>query len=177
MKLNDEMIKCAKKGNLKKVKEYVKRGADLGYRGDEVFYIASVKGFADIVKYCLRKGRALCNECFHMAAQEGHIEVVKIFVKFGIDVNSDHSCAFRWACANGYLVTAKYLYKKGSKAFEYDGYDIRYSAANGHLGTVKFLVGIGATKDHIEEAKQDAESNGHKRVVSFLEKALIKEAN
>lgn len=177
MKLNDELLECAKAGDLKGIKTCVRKGADLTFKGDLAFYTASVKGYPDIVKYCLKMGRKLCKQCFHMAAQEGHRDVVKIFVQLGIDINSDYSCAFRWACANGHLATAKYLYKNGAKAFEHDGYDIRYSAANGHLGTVKFLVKIGAKKDHIEEAKQDAESNGHKRVVSFLGKALTKEAN
>lgn len=174
MNINDKMIECAKRGDLKELKICIRNGANLTYRGDEAFYIASVKGFADIVKYCLKMGRKLCKQCFHMAAQEGHLEVVKIFVKLGIDIDSDYSCAFRWACANGHIGTARYLYNKGCKVFEHDGYDIRHSAANGHLPIVKFLFKIGATKEHLEEARQDAESNGHKKVVSFLERTLIK---
>jgi hypothetical protein len=175
MKANDiniKMINHCVLGDLKGIKECLKQGADLGFRGDEVFYIACTKGFTDIAKFCLKEGRGLCQECFQMAAQEGHHEIVKLFVKSGIDVKSDNSCAFRWACANGHLLDARYLYKNGCNVFELEGYDFRYSAANGHLDVVKFLLSLNPAGDWILEAYNNAKDNGHKKVAALLERSL-----
>ena len=86
----------------------------------------------------------------HVAAAEGHLDIVKCFVSLGEDVNVEDSEGWRpihSAAQEGQLEVVQYLVSKGADVTigDDEGWTPLHAAAQeGHLGILKYLVSHGA---------------------------------
>ncbi|XP_014672088.1 PREDICTED: protein fem-1 homolog B-like [Priapulus caudatus] len=87
------------------------------------------------------------------AAAEGHMNVVKVLVEHGADVNhptSTNSTPLRAACFDGRLDIVKYLVQNKADlliANKYNNTCLMIASYKGHLGVVHFLLVAGALPD------------------------------
>ena len=125
------------------------------------------------------------HECtsLYLAAQNGHINLVKLLVRAGADVESENTLSretpLGCAARNGHLEVVKFLVKEAgadveSKSF-YGWTPLGRAAQKGHLEAVRFLVEEGCAnvkwKDVWEQTPLNlAAEDGHLEVVKFLVK-------
>ena len=116
-----------------------------------------------------------------MAAQNGHLEVVRLLIEAGADKAAAHSTgatAVFIAAQNGHLEVVRLLIEAGADkdaVKNNGGTALQIAAHNGHLEVVRFLLEAGADKD---AARTDgatalfmAYQNGHVEVVQLLREA------
>ncbi|ROT81850.1 ankyrin repeat protein [Penaeus vannamei] len=86
----------------------------------------------------------------HVAAEEGHEEIVKMLILGGVDVNGKNekgSTPLHFAAQEGHEAAAEELIVKGAdvNAKDEDGYTpLHLAAFNGHRAMVEMLIGKGA---------------------------------
>jgi ankyrin repeat protein len=114
------------------------------------------------------------NNTLCYASETGNIDLIKILIGLGADINKDFNRPLRWALNNGKIEAAKLLIEYGADINSGNGWvlnqaSLRWAAANGRLDVVKFLVESGADI-HAEndQALRWAAHNGHLDVVRFL---------
>ena len=119
------------------------------------------------------------NGGLHFAAQEGFLDIIKILIENGANVNSlgvvNHS-AIRVACRNGHLDVVKYLLEHGAVLDDKLGNDratpLEGAAGQGHLDIVQYLVEKGANVNHQDKELDtpigEAALKGHLDVVKYL---------
>ena len=93
-KLDKQLIKVSKKGDLTKVKELIENAADIHANNDE---------------------------SLRLSAENGHIDIVKYLVENGADIHADDDGALRNSACCGHFDIVKYLVENGaeqSKLFE-----------------------------------------------------------
>ncbi len=88
--LDKQFIHAVKNSNLKLIKKYLKKGANIHARED----------------YALR-----------WSAINGHIEVVKYLVENGANIHAEEDYALRSSAENGHIEVVKYLVEKGANIF------------------------------------------------------------
>lgn len=96
-----------------------------------------------IIKENIRNGnRPLCVAC-----EEGHLDVVKLLIENGANVNMHdrmHNKPLYYACKNGHLDVAKWLILKGSEvdvgSIDYNITPLYIACNEGHFDVVKLLV-------------------------------------
>ena len=113
---------------------------------------------------------AVNNYAVRMAAENGHLAVVKYLHKNGANIAAYNNYAAVYAAENGHLEVVKYLYENGANITVGDNYAVGLAARNGHLEVVKYLHQNGAdiTADNNYAVRKAAE-NGHLEVVKYLQ--------
>lgn len=118
------------------------------------------------VKYMYNQGQSSLNSSLsiHVAASNGHLEVVKYFHSLGI--KSPYFTMDK-AGSNGYLEVVEYLHSIG---YECTDRAIYMAARGGHLNVIQFFVSIGANinLDYRNNPMDNAASGGHLEVVKYL---------
>jgi hypothetical protein len=114
----------------------------------------------------------------HIAAEKGHLEIIKGLLKFGaiIDSKSEYGkTALHFAAENGHLEIVKCLLKFGAIIDSKDKYGraaLHIAAQKGHLEIIKDLLKFGAIIDSKSEydktALHFAAENGHLEIVKCL---------
>ena len=98
------------------------------------------------------------NTPLHTASQKGHLEIVKILIRLGANVNAKNEedwTPLNSAAESGEFEVMKYLIEHGAKVNtkNYDGDTPLHSAAcNGDIGVVKCLIEHGAKIDMKNES-------------------------
>jgi ankyrin repeat protein len=99
------------------------------------------------------QGEKYGRTALHLAAMNGHLEIVKLLLEHGADVNAKTKegygyTALHSAASNGHLEIVKLLLEHGADVnakTKYGGYTALHSATmNGHLEIVKLLLEHGA---------------------------------
>ena len=107
---------------------------------------------------------ALINAVWH-----GHLEVVKVLLKYKANVHAKNDGALRHASTNGHLEIVKLVLAHGADVHAKDDYALRYSSWNGHLGIVKLLLANGADVHAMnDEALRCASRAGHSAIIKLL---------
>lgn len=81
--------------------------------------------------------------CFKVACENGHLEIVKLLYskyKDVIDINSDFSSALSFACENGHFEIVKYLCENGADDSVSEYYGFKICCEKGWLKIVKYFV-------------------------------------
>ena len=101
------------------------------------------------------------------------LELVKYFIKKGVDINKNSGSALCWAANLGRLEIVKCLVENGANVNAGDDYALYEAASCGHLEVVKYLVSKGSNiRSHRCQALKRAERNNHVEVVKYLEEVL-----
>jgi uncharacterized protein len=150
--------------------------------GDTAIVRLLIKFKADVNQQTKNKNPS---SSLHACTQEGHLDVVKILVENGVDVNRlgiANQSAIRVATRNGHLEIIKYLIVHGANFDDKSADDratpLESAAGKGHLEIVKFLVEKGANVNHQDKELDtpigEAANKGFVEVVKYL---LSKGAN
>jgi len=124
------------------------------------------------------KGKESKTACLEIAAQEGLLEIAKLLVDAGSDINErgfrGHT-PLRIASRNGHFELVKYLLSKGSEVDsrgDDEATPLEHAASKGHLEIVKILVENGANINIQDKEKDfpigEAAKNGFIDVVNYL---------
>ena len=115
----------------------------------------------------------------HLAAENGHLEVVRLLIEKGADATAeddDKSTPLHYAAENGHLEVVRLLIEKGADATAanvYKSTPLHFGGAeNGHLEVVRLLIEKGADATAEEGDKTTplhyAAESGHLEVVRLL---------
>jgi len=133
-------VRAAMRGALDTVKRFVGTYRfDLRSDNGSAFRMAADKGHLEIVKFLLPySDPPALDHAFRMAAWTGHLEIVKFLLPHS-DPEAHYSEAFCWAAENGHLEIVKLLLPYSDPKAQ-DSQAFRFAAENGHLEVVKFLL-------------------------------------
>lgn len=123
-KITKELIKAVKKEDYKKVKLFIKLGADVK-TDNYALKIAVAKNRADIAKLLIDAGSdatANDNELLNWACVDGDVEMVKLLIKSGADVKGDDNSPIIFAATEGHLEVVRLLLEAGADPISIDEY-------------------------------------------------------
>jgi ankyrin repeat protein len=151
---NQDLLEAVQEGNPDKVRAALVEGLDPNYCDDESYWTL-----------------------LHWASQEGYVEIIKLLVEFGADVegcfNDDMTALFN-AAGHGNLDVVKTLVECGANVNKAQkaGTALHNASAYGHAQIVEFLIDRGADIKAVDEdgvsALQFALSNAHDEVADLL---------
>ncbi len=146
-------------GDLEKVKEFIKNGADVHADENLAVSYTGIMGRVEILKYFVDEcnvdplydnGKMLVD-----ASTCGRLEVIKYLIEeCGADVSVDNHRALQEASRNGHLEVVKYLTKEcGADVSANNHRALEEASRSGHLKVVRYLI---------EECGADVSANGYK---------------
>ncbi|MCH5600242.1 ankyrin repeat domain-containing protein [Niabella ginsengisoli] len=194
--MGQKLFKAVENSDVEKVIELLEKGEDPNaYSKDGLFPLwrAAADNNIEIAKILLKRGanvkqRDKIKPAFSTAisypCQEGYLDMVKLLVENGADVNIKEFRDFtpiRIAARNGHLDIVKYLADKGAvidiKAMD-GATPLEHAASKGHYDIVKFLIDKGADINNQDNDGDfplgEAAKLGYLEIIKLL---LEKEAN
>ncbi|MBN1799180.1 MAG: ankyrin repeat domain-containing protein, partial [Spirochaetales bacterium] len=158
--LNDNLINAAIIGDLQKVKEAMKQGADVNAKSDTnrtALFLASGNGHTEVVKLLIETGAdvniadtVLESTAIHVAANMGYLEIVGLLIKNGADidpVDKDGKTPLMLASLKGFHEIVRLLAEHGANTNHTDvqGYtSIMWAAFHSHTDTIVCLIELNA---------------------------------
>jgi hypothetical protein len=97
MSLDSELLEAARKGDVRKVRELLDRGADVDARdkyGWTPLHLAAYRGYAEVARLLLDRGANVDarddvgDTPLHWAAHDGHLDVVELLLEHGADASA-----------------------------------------------------------------------------------------
>ena len=180
---SQKLYNAVEKGNLKRVKAIVKRGADVNELSKEGFtalWRAAVDGNFEIGQHLIENGAKVHKDCapLRIAARKGDFDIVKLLVENGAELDFktlDGSTALARAASRGHLETVSYLISKGADVNAVDksgNTALSEAAVGGYLEIINELIKAGANLDHMNKKNQSivdiANMNGRYKAVELL---------
>lgn len=116
-----------------------------------------------IIKTCGKEKVLRC------AAENGHLEIVKLLLEAGADVHAEDNYALRWAATNGHTEIVRLLLEAGADVHAQNKFALKWTAYKGHTEVVRLLLEAGADVHAGDNfALKWAARNGHTEVVELL---------
>lgn len=144
----------------------------------EEFFAAARKGDAAAVKAFLDKGVNVNSKtrygatALSYACDKGHVEVVKLLIERGADVNSRDTfygeVPLGWALSKGHAEIVKLLLNNGAAGIERA---LMTGVQTGNAAIVKAVVEKGPKLDTLNSALVRAYASGNKEIIDLLKKA------
>jgi ankyrin repeat protein len=160
----------ARQGNIKRIKQLIKKGVNLHSENDMALVQAAETGQLEAVKFLLDKGLKIntqLNAPLRFAASRGHLNVVKFLVENGADVHEINDEALEFAALNGHLEVVKFLEKNRSKLN--NDYLLMETAERGKYNVVEYLLEKGADPNgYNASALKNAIKQGHYDIIKLL---------
>lgn len=112
------------------------------------------------------------NNTLCYASENGNIDLIKILIGLGADINKDSNRPLRWALNNGKIEAAKLLIEYGADINSGNGWVLDQASSNGQYESVKFLIESGAIVNNFSDCScsslECASSEGHLDIVKLL---------
>ncbi|KAJ3087263.1 hypothetical protein HK102_011476 [Quaeritorhiza haematococci] len=135
---------------------------------------AASDGRVDLVEYLIRKGGGPTptqreSLALVMAAEGGHVPVVKMLLEAGADVHTRQDTPLRWATTHGRTEVVRLLVEAGANVNVTNGEPLTHACQLGFIDIVKILLAAGADI-HINHGKSlvEAAKGGHVEIVRIL---------
>ncbi|KAK1797468.1 hypothetical protein P4O66_008327 [Electrophorus voltai] len=172
---NTSFLRAARAGNIEKVLEYLKGGVDISTCNQDFFFPIKIQTHTKD-SYCRDRGNGL--NALHLAAKEGHMDLVQELLDRGATVDAatkKGNTALHIASLAGQGEVVKVLIKRGAdiNAQSQNGFTPLYMAAQeNHLDVVRYLLENGGNQSTATEdgftPLAIALQQGHNQVVSIL---------
>ena len=110
---------------------------------NEQFINASLYGYLDVVKLLIELGANINiwnNRAIITASYAGHLDIVKLLIDYGADIRAQYNQSIISASYNGHLSIVKLLIELGADIHAQNNQAIMYASCNGHLSVVKLLI-------------------------------------
>jgi len=200
---------AAFKGHLDVARLLIESGADVNAKnntGWTPLHFAASKGYLDIARLLIEKGADVnagdacgqwfeendvlyedfcerpllcCGTPLHWAAFNGHLEVARLLIESGADINDGNRHSERplhWAAFKGHLDVARLLIESGAdvNASDFEGLKpLHFAAMEGHVEVVRLLIESGADVnawggEDCDTPLHFAAMEGHVEVVRLL---------
>jgi len=127
MSLDSKLIEAARKGDVRKVRELLDRGANVNARdmiGDTPLHDAAYHGFLNVAKLLLDRGADVNAKDMigytplHWAAREGHLDVARLLLERGADAgvrDNEGKTPLDRAREKGYVEVARVIEEYGRR--------------------------------------------------------------
>ena len=161
---DEQLLKLsAKNGFYKGVEEAIKRGVDVNCNYGFDLSNTAYNGHSDIVRLLLDNGALLKmeyndNDVLNIACEKGYLDIVKMLVEVGGDVNVNDGEPLMQASFRGYIEIVKYLLDNGANPYKSPSKPRPYSL--GKVGGI-YMRPI-----------DWAEEGGHPEIVKLLRKSM-----
>jgi hypothetical protein len=175
MGLDEELFKAVTRGDVARVRELLKKGANVNAREKDY----SITVHFMVFNRCVASARACGLSPLHWAAAYGFVDVVKILLEHGADVNPrnvDGITPLHLATVAGHVDVARILLEHGADVNtknEDNQTPLHYAAIEGHAVVARLLLEHGADpsiRDRDGKTPLDiARKKKHKEVVRVIE--------
>jgi hypothetical protein len=153
---------ACEKGDMAKVKEFIKRGIDVNVKDkyeNTALGVASYEGHIDVAKVLIQNGADVNavnrykQTSLHSAAWKGHVDVAKVLIQKGADVNAVNEynvTPLHEAAEDGHVDVAKVLIQNGADVNAVNKYNrttLHRAAEKGRVVLTLQLLCLGAAID------------------------------
>lgn len=150
--LNQKLVRAVNNGLYWLVKQSLEEGADVNY-------------FNDV--------------CIQSAVhKEENIDIVKLLLEYGANVNINDDYPLRYAAENGYLEMVKVLLEYGANPNAYENYAIKLSKENGHSEIYKLLLNHSKSNesliDKMKPKPTEEVEKARKDIIKFIRDTVEK---
>ena len=186
MAMFSEFCEACRKGNLKKVKQFVEEGYDVNKEhswGTASMYVAGLGRF-DVMTYLINYGADFTKKdgrgrtALHYASESGYLKVVELLLDEGAEIDvkdKNHRTSLMLAAENGHSDVSEHLINHGADISKKGGHSrkaLHYASKSGHLKVVELLLNKGAEIDVKDKNHRTplmlAVENGHNDVSMYL---------
>lgn len=140
----DFLVIACENNNLEKVKELINEGVKAECEDGHCLEICCKYGFKEILQFLLDNGAKSSNKYLRIASRSGHLEIVKIMVENGADVETYDNYCLKYACGGGFLDVVEYLISKGGNISAENDEALIFACQEGHDHIVQYLLKKGA---------------------------------
>ena len=107
----------------------------------DLLFDACIEGEISLVHHMLRRGGSAdkINIALNLASVNGHLNIVKYFIRMGAHIHFKQDKALRSACSNGHLQIVQFLVENGADIHAKNDYALKAAIREGHFRIVEYL--------------------------------------
>ncbi len=174
---DDELVQCAKRGNLDGIRYWLEHGANVHAYDDLALFLSADASDVRTVQYLVAHGadiHADGDSILYKISRHCRVPIVKFLVEHGVDIHANDDAALRYSAGWGNLPVVQYLIDQGADVHALNDEALIDSARAGHLSVVQCLVQHGAsvraTTSHGQCALECSMKQCHYHVTRYLQR-------